>query len=139
MAGGTGQPVPAQETHPLFPRGIAQLTMFADYRVPQILHHLRLLTYAPALVRKLRAREMFASGVSREEIAIRAASIVAVERVAAALRASADGGENRAVCSVLIDFFLWDLAKRIEEGEDRVEGIKTQPMLPAHRTRGIWY
>jgi hypothetical protein len=135
-------PAPAgteQEPHPLFPRGIAQLTMFADYRVPQVLHHLRLLTYAPALVRKLRAREMFASGVSREEIAIRAASIVAVERVAAALRAAADGGEDRAVSSVLIDFFLWDLAKRIEEGEDRIEGIKTQPMLPAHRTRSIWY
>jgi hypothetical protein len=113
--------------------------MFADYRVPQVLHHLRLLTYAPALMRKLRAREMFASGVSREEIAIRAASIVAVERVAAALRAAADGGEDRAVSSVLIDFFLWDLAKRIEVGEDRIEGVKTQPMLPAHRTRSIWY
>jgi len=132
-AGGTEPP------HPLFPRGIAQLTMFADYRVPQVLHHLRLLTYAPALVRKLRAREMFASGVAREEIAIRAASIVAFERVAAALRAAADGGEDRAVSSVLIDFFLWDLAKRIEEGEDRIEGVKTQPMLPAHRTRSIWY
>jgi hypothetical protein len=134
-------PTPAggTEPHPLFPRGIAQLTMFADYRVPQVLHHLRLLTYAPALMRKLRAREMFASGVSREEIAIRAASIVAVERVAAALRAAADGGEDRAVSSVLIDFFLWDLAKRIEVGEDRIEGVKTQPMLPAHRTRSIWY
>jgi hypothetical protein len=113
--------------------------MFADYRVPQILHHLRLLTYAPALVRKLRAREMLASGVSREEIAIRAVSIVAVERVAAALRASAAEEERPPVCSVLIDFFLWDLAKRIEEGEDRIEGVKTQPMLPAHRTRCIWY
>jgi len=130
-------PAPSDAAHPLFPRGIAQLTMFADYRVPQILHHLRLLTYAPALLRKLRAREMFASGVSREEIAIRAVSIVAVERVAAALRATTE--EDGTVCSVLIDFFLWDLAKRIEEGEDRVEGIKTQPILPMHRTRCIWY
>ncbi|KAI9452761.1 hypothetical protein BJY52DRAFT_1291706 [Lactarius psammicola] len=141
LAGGGAdqQHVPAQEPpHPLFPRGIAQLTMFADYRVPQILHHLRLLTYAPALVRTLRGRELLASGVSREEIAIRAASIVAVERVAAALRAD-EGGEDRAVSSVLIDFFLWDLAKRIEEGEDRIEGVKTQPILPAHRTRSIWY
>jgi hypothetical protein len=114
--------------------------MFADYRVPQILHHLRLLTYAPALVHKLRAREMLVSGVSREEVAIRAASIVAVERVAAALRAAPDNDDGGdAVCSVLIDFFLWDLAKRIEEGEDRVEGIKTQPILPMHRTRCIWY
>jgi hypothetical protein len=110
--------------------------MFADYRVPQILHHLRLLTYAPSLVRQLETHAEFAPA-AREEAAIRAASVVAVERVAAALRA--DGRAGKDVCSVLVDFFLWDLAKRIEEGEDRVEGIKTQPMLPAHRTRSIWY
>jgi len=80
------------DPHPLFPRGISQLTMFADYRVPQILHHLRLLTYPPSLVRLLEARVEFPSGsddgidATREEVAIRAASIVAVERVAAALR-----------------------------------------------------
>jgi len=130
------------DPHPLFPRGISQLTMFADYRVPQILHHLRLLTYPPSLVRLLEARVEFPSSsngidATREEVAIRAASIVAVERVAAALRA--DGRAGSGVCSVLVDFFLWDLAKRIEKGEDRVEGIKTQPMLPAHRTRCIWY
>ena len=114
--------------------------MFADYRVPQILHHLRLLTYSPALVRLLESRtELPGSGAAatREEVAIRAASIVAVERVAAAL--CADGRAGKGVCSVLVDFFLWDLAKRIEAGEDRVEGIKTQPMLPAHRIRCIWY
>ncbi|KAI0301228.1 hypothetical protein B0F90DRAFT_361638 [Multifurca ochricompacta] len=78
-------PPSEDDPHPLFPHGIGQLTMFADYRVPQILHHLRLLTYAPSLVRSLKSREEFECGV-REEIAIRAASIVAVERVAAALR-----------------------------------------------------
>jgi len=123
------------DPHPLFPRGIGQLTMFADYRVPQILHHLRLLAYTPSLVRALEGHSEFASG-AREEVAIRAASIVAVERVAAALRSDGRAG---AVSSVLIDFFLWDLAKRLEVGEDRIEGIKTQPMLPTHRTRCIWY
>jgi hypothetical protein len=121
------------DPHPLFPRGIGQLTMFADYRVPQILHHLRILSYTPALVRSLEAHEEFASG-AREEIAIRAASIIAVERVAAVLRAA-----GTPTSSVLIDFFLWDLAKRLEVGQDRIEGIKTQPMLPMHRTRSIWY
>jgi hypothetical protein len=125
------------DPHPLFPRGIGQLTMFADYRVPQILHHLRILTYSPALVCSLEAREEFESG-AREEIAIRAASIIAVERVAAALRADGDACAV-GTSSVLIDFFLWDLAKRLEVGQDRIEGIKTQPMLPAHRTRSIWY
>ncbi|KAI0269981.1 hypothetical protein BC834DRAFT_581236 [Gloeopeniophorella convolvens] len=128
-------PPSEEEPHPFFPHGIAQLTMFADYRVPQILHHLRLLTYPPALTRALETHEPFASGAP-EELAIRAASIVAVERVAAAMRADGRAG---AVSSVLIDFFLWDLAKGLEAGEDRIEGIKTQEMLPIHRTRSIWY
>jgi hypothetical protein len=80
---------------------------------------------SPALVPALESRAEFPTGVACEEVAIRAASVVAVEHVAAALRADGRAG----VCSVLVDFFLWDLAKRIEEGEDRVEGIKTQPML----------
>jgi hypothetical protein len=53
--------------------------MFSDYRVPQVLHHLRPLTYAPPLVCALEAREEFLSG-AREEIAIRAASIISLER-----------------------------------------------------------
>ena len=43
------------------------------------------------------------------------------------------------VSSVLIDFYLWDLAKRVESGAERIEGIETAEVLPAHRTRSIWY
>ena len=43
------------------------------------------------------------------------------------------------ISSVLIDFYLWDLAKRIEDGTDEVKGIETAEMLPMHRTRSIWY
>jgi hypothetical protein len=139
--------------HPLFPgiRGpaIHELTMFADYRVPQILHHLQILTYPPSLVEILRAGTLLESG-SREEITLRAASVVAVERVREEiLRLVAkkqekgdvtigDGSENE-VSSVLIDFFLWDLAKRLESGEETIDGIETAEILPAHRTRSIWY
>jgi hypothetical protein len=80
---------------------------------------------------------MLASG-SREELSLRAASVVAVERVRAemlTLQASAEC----AVSSVLIDFYLWDLAKKVERGEERIEGIKTVDMVPTHRTRSIWY
>ena len=64
---------------PLFPRRISQLTMFVDYCVPQILHHLRLLTYPPSLVRLLEVRIEFPSSSSRidatrEEVATCAAS-----------------------------------------------------------------
>nr|GAT53035.1 predicted protein [Mycena chlorophos] len=141
---------PADSTtpHPLFPSGpnIHQLTMFADYRVPQILHHLRILTYPPSLVAKLRAGTMLEPG-SAEELSLRAASIVAVERVRnemqvlAAIESAGHGvtAGSDEVSSVLIDFYLWDLAKRVERGEERIEGIETAEMVPTHRTRSIWY
>ncbi|KAJ7682526.1 hypothetical protein DFH06DRAFT_1161409 [Mycena polygramma] len=122
-------PAPPARTHPLFPGpagpAIHQLTMFADYRVPQILHHLRILAYPPALLQLLRA-----------------ASIVAVERVRAEMLTlqAAEAGEDPAVSSVLIDFYLWDLAKKVERGEEQIQGIQTtENMVPTHRTRSIWY
>ncbi|KZV73223.1 hypothetical protein PENSPDRAFT_742536 [Peniophora sp. CONT] len=133
-------------THPLFPGGGAEtLTMFADYRIPQILHHLGLLNYPRELVEKLEGSVVLEHGC-REEISIRASSIVAVERVAEEMhrmqqKESAGNGRPLQVqaCSVLIDFYLWDLAKRIESGEEGVEGLSTQRLLPTHRTRSIWY
>lgn len=80
----------------------------------------------------------------KEELSIRSASIVAVERVRremlrlAAEKGQDDNGEGT-ISSVLIDFYLWDLAKRVEVGEDNITGIKTSPVEPAHRTRSIWY
>jgi len=129
--------VPAR--HPLLPHGVGQLTMFADYRVPQILHHLCILDYPPQLTRLLLAYTPLAHG-ARAEVAVRAASIVAVERVRAEIRrAGGSDADMEEVNSVIIDFYLWDLAKRIENGEDRIEGIETEEMIPAHRTRSIWY
>lgn len=107
--------------------------MFADYRVPQILHHLNIITYPPSLVRKLREGVYLPNG-SPEELSLRAASIVAVERVREVMESA--GGS---MSSVVIDFFLWDLAKRIEIGEQEIVGIETQEILPPHRTRSIWY
>ncbi|KII90627.1 hypothetical protein PLICRDRAFT_39203 [Plicaturopsis crispa FD-325 SS-3] len=239
---------PKNARHPIFPQTaqIAALTMFADYRVPQVLHHLRILVYPRGLVRVLRAGslhehehhggEMVGSGSdemseevvsekvskeggkegkemngkagaveskevreeagmlapgSREELSIRCASVVAVERVRVAicaLRRAERAASNRAngrdfhgggeedvilangtggvangtggvvaengagqengeegdededdVSSVLVDFYLWDLAKRVESGEECVEGLATNEVVPAHRTRSIWY
>lgn len=48
-------PLPSQANtqHPIFPNGIGQLTMFADYRVPQILYTLGIIDYAPEILGKL--------------------------------------------------------------------------------------
>jgi hypothetical protein len=80
----------------------------------------------------------------REEVSLRAASIIAVERVRNEIAPSMESGSllqggNEEVSSVLIDFYLWDLAKRIEDGEEKVEGIETAELAPIHRTRSIWY
>ena len=138
-------PAEPSSPHPLFPHGpgpcISSLTMFADYRVPQILHHLGILVYPPSLQEKLRNGEYIPPG-SDEEISLRAASIVSVERMRdeiLRLRGDVGRGPWEEVNSVLIDFYLWDLAKRIETGKDRVEGIDNVEILPAHRTRSVWY
>ena len=81
-------------------------------------------------------------------MSLRSASIIAVERVRQeilhlikqegediAVAASQDGS----VSSVIIDFYLWDLAKKIERGDEKIEGIKTAEIVPIHRTRSIWY
>jgi len=118
--------------------------MFADYRVPQILHHLKILIYPPSLLALLESGHYFEHG-SKEEVSIRAASIVAVERVrdeilalrhqdkeiAGTATTVGECGVDVPVSSVLIDFYLWDAAKRIEESEETV--------VPTHRTRSIWY
>lgn len=78
-------------------------------------------------------------------MSIRAASIVAVERVrdeilslrqqsketAGAAIVGWDRGLDVPICSVLIDFYLWDAAKLIEDDGEIV--------VPPHRTRSIWY
>lgn len=120
--------------------------MFADYRVPQILHHLCILSYPPQLVGKLQAGTYLPSG-SREELSLRTASIVAVERVRSEILSiirdeePKDKREAREISSVLIDFFLWDLAKRIEDGSEAItgQGLTPQNLVPIHRTRSIWY
>ncbi|CAG7845986.1 UPF0553 protein v1g230591 [Serendipita indica DSM 11827] len=134
--------------HPIIPDGVDYLTMFADYRVPQILHHLGTLTYSEELEIILSRGDHLEYG-SEIECSIRAGSILAVEQLKARMvnklnkrgaRASEWKGKHHSELSincVLIDFFLWDLAKLVEAGEFST-GRKTAP-LACHRTRSIFY
>jgi hypothetical protein len=142
-------PASPNAAHPIFPGikgpNIHQLTMFADYRVPQILHHLNVLTYPPSLLETLQAGTNLPYGCS-EELSLRSASIVAVERLRneILLLIDEEGGErdlaltSGTVSSVLIDFYLWDLAKKIEMGLEKIEGCDIAK-VSVHRTRSIWY
>ncbi|KAK5701576.1 hypothetical protein LTR97_004391 [Elasticomyces elasticus] len=110
---------------------IDNLTMFADYRLPQMLHSLGVLSYSPTLLYRLRDRKEFPSGHSWE-VQLRGCSIWAVELIRRDIVREHPEAEGK-VNAVLIDFFLYDLAK------EREKGMGGELEIPHHRTRSIWY
>lgn len=102
---------------------VDRLTMFADYRVPQILRARGALVYTPALAAAIDARQELAYG-SEEEVEIRAATVQAVE----GLREALAGIGRPGVPSVVLDWLLW------QEGENQRETLP-----PHHRTRTVFY
>ncbi|KAG5181375.1 hypothetical protein JKP88DRAFT_269044 [Tribonema minus] len=103
-------------------RDMAELTMFADYRVPQVLAHAGALVYAPALRQRIESLQELPAG-GEEEVEIRAATVQAVERVAEAMKAL-----GAPLLSVELDWLLWH---RGEASKDTI--------APHHRTLSIFY
>lgn len=102
------------------------ITMFADYRLPQILQAVDLLRPRTHL------QQLLASGaemnVHREEVVeLRMASIWMVELLRRQLQTMEPGNRFNAI---LIDFYLWDTVKLHEE---RFRAI------PIHHTRSYFY
>lgn len=147
---------------------IHTLTMFADYRVPQMLHSLGCLWYSPRLEGRIKRKEEIQSGET-VELEVRGCSIWCVEllrreihrkfggevEVEVAEDNEGDGAEATKVKkkvqinAVLIDFLLYDVAKEWEkesaeqdkdgEGKQKFEEADKGFPLPHHRTRSIWY
>ncbi|HDQ70737.1 MAG TPA: hypothetical protein ENN19_01425 [Chloroflexi bacterium] len=99
-----------------------RLTVFADYKLPQVLRRLGILRYHPHLAAHIDRREPLAAG-SREEIEIRAATIWAAELMRQDLASRAPE-----ITALHIDYWLW------QEGQAKGPTIK-----PYHRTRTIDY
>lgn len=100
---------------------IDEITMFADYRVPQILYTLGCIEYSPALKQKIQSKVPLESG-SSEEVEIRGCSIHAVELIVA---------EIKNINAILADFYLWDTAKMDEK--------KNTEIIECHRVRSVYY
>jgi hypothetical protein len=98
------------------------LTIFADYKLPQVLRHHQVLVYMPELAARVDAQQQLAAG-SGEEIEIRAATIWACEW----LRQEMARQAGQAVNAMQVDQLLWHL------GQDAAE------MQPYHRVRTIFY
>ena len=106
-----------------FGNTVSQLTMFADYRVPQILRSKDVLVYSEMLSNVVANKNEIEHG-SIYEVEIRAGTVVAVELIKEEL---AKKGMN--VLSLEIDVYLW------EEGEKQRDTTEH----PAHRTLSIFY
>uniref|UniRef100_R4GD64 Queuosine 5'-phosphate N-glycosylase/hydrolase n=2 Tax=Anolis carolinensis TaxID=28377 RepID=R4GD64_ANOCA len=111
---------------------ISSVTIFADYRLPQVLVHLGAMKYSDELMKKLKEGHMFQSG-DKLEVEIRGCSIWCCELICKRLLDlyKKKGEDIRdKINPVLLDYYLWDYAR--DHRED-MAGI------PFHRVRCIYY
>jgi len=99
-----------------------KLTIFADYKLPQVLRHFGVLEYAPGLAQHIDNQELLPPG-GEEEVELRAATIWACEL----LRREMSHISGYAITAVEVDQLLWFLGQNSAE------------MRPYHRTRTIYY
>src|SRR5205814_1260354 len=98
-----------------------QLTAFADYKLPQVLRHLAVLAYTPALAERIDKQELLGAG-SAEEVELRAATVWACELLRREM-----AKQGSALTAAEIDLRLWLI------------GQHSSDMQPYHRTRTIYY
>jgi hypothetical protein len=99
-----------------------QLTVFADYKVPQVLRHFGILEYHPSLATRIDKQDLIAPG-SEEEIELRAATVWAGELLRRQMVYSA----GNPISASEVDNRLWHIGQNIPE------------MKPYHRVRTIYY
>lgn len=114
---------PSDPSHPYFFHDIDRVTMFADYRIPQILLQVGVLEYSSGLLEKVLNREEILFG-SEEESEIRAATVIAVELIRDRLKEK----KNVKLLAVEIDWLLWNWGEVVKE-----------EIKPHHRTLTIFY
>ncbi|XP_055538145.1 queuosine salvage protein [Wyeomyia smithii] len=116
-----------------FFRDIEKITMFADYRIPQVLVHFKTLEYSDELMETLKNGSLLENG-SPEEVEIRGASIHVVERlkqlVLEELKANHPDISPKNVNAVLLDHFLWDYRRK---------HAAELEYIPFHKTISVYY
>jgi hypothetical protein len=114
---------PTDSNHPYFFHDIDRITMFADYRIPQILLHVGVLEYTSELMKKVENKDLIPFG-SEEESEIRAATVIAVEMIRDQLFAK----KGVKLLAVEIDWLLWNWGEQVKE-----------EIKPHHRTLTVFY
>ena len=99
-----------------------ELTVFADYKLPQILRHMGMITYIESMAEKVDNRYVLVPG-SRDEVEIRAATVWACEVLR---RALASHGAN--LRAFELDWWLWNETQKLNGS-----------MKPYHLARTVYY
>ena len=107
---------------------IDQLTMFADYRVPQSLQYFGALSYSQELMEILSKNQILKSG-DPFEVEIRGCSIEAVTRIVNRVNEKLKHSAKK-INDIQIDNFLWGF---------RREKSTEMEQYPYHRVRSIFY
>ena len=102
-------------------KDIQELTIFPDYRLPQVFQAEGVFEYSESLGGKIKGKEEITDRY--EEAEIRASSVVAVEMMKDYL-----GKQGKQVISIELDWFLW------QRGEQNLSGLP-----PHHRCLTIYY
>lgn len=110
-------------------KDIDQITMFADYRVPQSLLYFNVFEYAPEFMSALKKNNRLING-AEAEVEIRGCSIHAVELVKEYVTSKLDEGQG--INAILIDHFLWDFRRAHAK---KIYGMG----LPFHKSLCIYY
>lgn len=111
---------------PIDDDSLSDLTIFADYRVPQTLIAMGVIEPRPQLLTRLHRMEFLQSG-SQQELELRAASIAAADLITENLKSLVDEGVN----SLNTDFLLWSASKR---GAEMPVGLFTREWPNHHYT-----
>uniref|UniRef100_A0A0K0G2H2 Queuosine 5'-phosphate N-glycosylase/hydrolase n=1 Tax=Strongyloides venezuelensis TaxID=75913 RepID=A0A0K0G2H2_STRVS len=116
---------------------IEVLTMFADYRVPQVCAYLGALQYSDYLMEKLKSKDLFKNGESLE-VELRAMSVYCCDQITQHVQKILNKEKNldsfksvRKVTAMDVDIFLWVYRRKHSE--------EIEKAIPFHRVRCIYY
>ncbi|XP_026758870.2 queuosine salvage protein [Galleria mellonella] len=112
-------------------KDIDAITMFADYRIPQVLVYFGVLSYSDTLMDKVKNDVLLESG-SEEEVEIRGCSIQAVELLKKRIEDKIKNSKKdmEVPNSSVIDYYLWCYRRKYADELERI---------PFHKTLGIYY
>ncbi|CAB3240127.1 unnamed protein product [Arctia plantaginis] len=109
---------------------IDKITMFADYRIPQVLAYFGVLTYSDELMDKLKNDVLLPSG-SEEEVEIRGCSIHAIELLKKRIEGKIQGQNVEVPNSSLIDYYLWCYRRKYADEMESIPFHKTLDRDPS--------